>query len=169
MKMAVATKRTFAGWLLIVLQAFLGIGAVAGGSFLVIDPSGGMMGMPSDMMKVTLFPDYLIPGIILLLALGVFPLIIMMALINKWDWKLGEKLNAFKQLHWSWTFSLYIGFMLIIWITVQAYILEVMAIIHVIYIALGLAIQVVTLLPSVSSYYNKAAADANSGGKRIAS
>jgi hypothetical protein len=167
--MAVAAKRTFAGWLLIVLQALLGVGAVAGGSFLVIDPSGGMMGMPSDMMKVTLFPDYLIPGIILLLGLGVFPLIIMVALVKKWDWKWGEKLNVFKHLHWSWTFSLYIGFMLIIWITVQAYILEVMAIIHVVYIALGLAIQVVTLLPSVSSYYMRATSDSNRGGERIAS
>lgn len=168
--MVAASKRTFTGWLLIALQAFLGIGAMVGGLFLVFDPSGNMMGMSIELMKVTIFPDFLIPGIILLLALGVFPLIVMSALIIKWDWKIGEKLNVFKQLHWSWAFSLYIGFALIIWITVQVYIVSEISTIHIVYITLGLAIQAVTLLPSVNSYYTKSNSTLIHGGtKHVAS
>ena len=52
------------------------------------------------------------------------PLLIALGLYRKSDWLLAEKLNIFHEKHWSWTFSLYIGFALIIWITVQVFIIQ---------------------------------------------
>ena len=53
------------------LQAFIGLGALAGGIPLVMDPSGSILGLPSDFIDGTIFPNYLIPGIFLLAVNGV--------------------------------------------------------------------------------------------------
>ncbi|MFD1175130.1 hypothetical protein ACFQ3W_02240 [Paenibacillus puldeungensis] len=149
-------KKPFACKLLIGLHGLLGVGAVFGGGALMLDPTGNLIGMPSDIMKVPLFPNYFIPGLILLFILGICPLLVMLALIKKWAWPWGEKLNIFRQTqHWAWAFSLYIGFALIIWIVVEVYIINGASFIHLFYTGLGLMIQMVTLLPSVSEYYRK--------------
>lgn len=141
--------------LLIVLQLLLGIGAVFGGAALIIDPSGELIGMPLLLLEKSIFNNYLIPGLLLFTALGVIPITIASGLLIRWNWKLAEKLNVFRDKHWSWTFSLYSGFELIIWITIQVYIIDAFSIIHLIYITLGLLIQIVTLLPNVQEKYKR--------------
>lgn len=153
MQMVEARKMPLSVKLLIALQGFLGIGAVFGGGALIIDPSGQLLGMPTEMMKIPLFSDFLFPGMILLLVLGIGPLGIMVSLLRRQAWSLGERLNLFRPMHWSWTFSLYTAFALIIWIMVQLYIIKETAVIHLVYMMLGLAIQIVTLLPSARNFY----------------
>lgn len=139
--------------LLIFLHLLLGIGAVCGGLALALDPSGGLIKMPITLLDPSPFNNFLIPGIILLVMLGIIPLIISYALITKRHWKAADTLNVFPGMHWSWAFSLYIGFALIIWITLQVYFIKQIAFIHVFYVFLGLLIQATTLLPSVQKYY----------------
>lgn len=140
-------------WLLIILQIFLGMGAIVGGVGLTLDPQGGLLNMPLSMLQHSPFSNYLIPGIILLLVLGAGPITIASSLITRWNWRLGENLNLFKDRHWSWTFSLYTGFALIIWISAQVYFVQEVYAVHVIYMLLGLTIQIVTLLPGVQRIY----------------
>lgn len=140
--------------LLIVLQIVLGLGAIFGGGALLIDSSGEMIGMPLSMLEGSPFGSFLIPGIILLVVLGILPLIVAYGLMKKRQWQAAETLNLFPDRTWAWAYSLYIGFMLIIWITVQVYIIKGMAVIHLFYISLGLLIQANTLLPSVQKYYS---------------
>lgn len=140
--------------ILIVLQILLGIGAIFGGIAFIIDPSGELMGMSRSQLEHSIFHNYLIPGILLICALGIIPFIIASGLLRKWKWKMADRLNIFPDKHWSWTFSLYSGFELIIWITIQIYILNMFSIIHLIYIIFGLTIQVVTLLPKVQKQYS---------------
>ena len=51
-----------------VLQAFIGVGAVAGGLGLSLDPSGESHGIPLELLEETPFATFLIPGIVLLLS-----------------------------------------------------------------------------------------------------
>lgn len=146
-------KKPFTCKLLIFMHVLLGIGAVFGGLVLVIDPSGGLVKMPITLLKNSPFNNFLIPGTVLLVILGIFPLIISYALITKWYWKTANRLNIFTEMHWSWAYSLYIGFALIIWITVEVFFIKQIAAIHVVYIFLGLVIQAVTVLPTVQKYY----------------
>ncbi|PLR84374.1 hypothetical protein CVD25_22180 [Bacillus canaveralius] len=139
--------------LLVIVHMLLGVGAVFGGFSLIIDTSGNLLKMPISLLKQSPFNDYLIPGIILLSLFGVVPLILAVALMKKWQWKAANKLNVFAEKHWSWTYSLYIGFALIIWITLQVYFINDVHTVHLVYMAVGLAIQILTLLPGVQNYY----------------
>jgi hypothetical protein len=56
---------------LVVLQIFVGITAVLGGIGLVSDPSGAKMNVPLELLKNSPFANYLIPGLVLLLVIGV--------------------------------------------------------------------------------------------------
>lgn len=150
-----AQKKTFSCKLLIFLQSFLGIGAIFGGGAFMIDPSGALINMPISLLEPTPFSDFFIPGIILFFILGIIPFIIIYGLVTKRPWRIANSLNIFDTLHWSWSFSLYIGFALIIWITVQVFMINSVEFVHLVYIFLGLLIQAITLLPTVQKYYKK--------------
>ncbi len=53
-----------------ILQAFIGVGAVAGGLALVLDPSGATLGVPLELLEETPFATYLVPGIVLVAVNG---------------------------------------------------------------------------------------------------
>lgn len=147
-------RKSFACYLLIVLHIFLGIGALFGGCTLILSPDGSLLQIPLKLLDHSPFNNFLFPGLILFVVLGVVPLITAIFLISEKPLKVAEKLSIYKATHWSWNSSLYIGFILIIWITVQIYMIQGIAFIHVFYIFLGLLIQSVTLLPSVKEYYS---------------
>lgn len=144
----------FAGKLLIFLQVVLGLGAIFGGMVLIIDPSGELIKMPITLLEHSPFSNFLIPGIILLVMLGILPLVVTYGLIRNQPRELANRLNLFPEKHWAWTYSLYIGFILIIWIAVEAYFIRDFAAVHLGYVFLALLIQAITLLPSVQSYYS---------------
>ncbi|WP_245237733.1 hypothetical protein, partial [Paenibacillus ihuae] len=103
-----SNRRPAAVILLYILQAFLGVGAIAGGVMLLIDPSGEMMGMPTSVLERSPFNNFIIPGMLLFLVFGVLPLVVLFALVKKPDWGWAAPLNPFRELHSAWTFSLYI-------------------------------------------------------------
>lgn len=148
-------KKPFAVILLIILQVALGAGAIFGGLGLSIYPSGELIQMPAEFLETSPFTSFLIPGLILLVTLGIFPLIVSFGLIRKKPWKMAERLNLFPDRHWSWTYALYTGFVLVSWITLQVYFIQRVGLVHVVYIFWGLLILAVTLLPPVQKYYIK--------------
>jgi hypothetical protein len=135
------------------LQGLLAIGAIIGGGALIIDPSGNLIKMPDSLLDHSPFGSFLIPGIILLLVLGVMPMIIAISLLRRTHSEIGEKLNLYSNQYWGWTFSLYTGFALIIWIMIQVYWIQHVSVIHLVYFAWGVGIQIVTLLPGVQRRY----------------
>jgi hypothetical protein len=55
---------------LLLIQIFNGISGVVGGFMLIRDPSGTGLRMPLSWLEGTPFSDYMIPGIVLLVANG---------------------------------------------------------------------------------------------------
>ena len=141
--------------ILIYLLAFLGIGALFGGSVFIISPSGKLIGMPLSMLAHSPFNDFLIPGIILFLVLGVIPIGLVYALIYKPVSKCAEFINFYIDMHWSWSFSIYIAFALIIWIQVEMVFLNAVNWLHTFYMFLAMCIIFVALLPKVRNFYKK--------------
>ena len=68
-----------AGWALAVLLAFWGIGAVGGGVALASARDGSNIGFELDLLAGTPFPDFRIPGLILL-TVGVAAVVLAVAL-----------------------------------------------------------------------------------------
>lgn len=56
-------------WALVAIESFVALGACCG-SLLVIAPSGRLLGMPTELLARSPFRTYLVPGLVLLLAVG---------------------------------------------------------------------------------------------------
>ncbi len=140
---------------LIILLGFLGLGAIYGGGTLIISPSGELLGMPLSLLEHSPFNSFLVPGIILFSVLGIAPCLLIIALLKKPEKKFAERLNFFKDMHWSWSYSIYTGFALIIWIQIEMLFLQAVEWIHVFYVFLAVAIIFVALLPQVRILYKK--------------
>lgn len=138
---------------LIAIQLFLALGAIFGGGMLIIDPSGELLKMPLSLLEQSPFPNYFIPGVLLFFILGVIPVWISFGLFFKRASSVANKLNVFPHQHWAWSFTLYTGFALLIWIFAQAYFFQAVYAVHLVYFTLGIVIQIVTLLPGVQKKY----------------
>ncbi len=142
--------------LLIFLLAFLGLGAIFGGTVLIISPSGRLFGMPLSMLKNSPFNNFLLPGIILITILGIFPAVLSVVLVKKPANKLAELFNFYKDMYWGWTYSIYAAFALIIWIQSEMTFLHAVHWLHSVYMFLAIAILFVALLPQVRNHYKNA-------------
>lgn len=149
--------KTRALYFLIFLLAFLGLGAIGGGGVLILSPSGELIGMPLSLLDHSPFTSFLIPGIVLFTFLGLGPFLLIFALLKKPEGSFAEMLNCFNDMHWSWTFSVYMAFILIIWIQVQMVFIQAVSWLHAFYIFLALLILFVCLLPGLRKEYKKAA------------
>lgn len=147
------TQRPPETYMLIFLLVFQSASALYGGAGLIFSPSGQFMQMPVDWLEKTPFHTFLIPGLILGILLGLLPLFLVFPLLFKLDWKWANVLNVYKDRYWAWTYSLYVGIMLVIWITVQIYWLGGGSFLQTLYSLVGLAILIASLLPRVERFY----------------
>ncbi len=145
--------RPFEVYILVILLIFQSSSGLFGGLGLILSPSGEFLQLPLSLLQNTPFHNYLIPGIILALFLGLFPLMLPLPLLLKPLWRWANKLNIYKDMYWAWTFSLYTGIMVVIWITVQVYLTGGSYILQFVYSLVGVAIIISSLLPRVIQHY----------------
>ncbi len=128
-------------YLLLILMGFQGLSGLAGGFGLISDPTGQSLRIPLAWLQGSPFSDYSIPGWILLTVLGVFPLIVLVALLKK--------------TRWSWYGALLVGLALVIWIGVEIAIIgyQTDPPLQLIYGVLGLLILALASLPALRDYY----------------
>ncbi len=105
-----------------ILHYFIGIGAVFGGMAAIISPNGPV-GMSTEVLVNGPFKTFLIPGIFLLLFLGIGN--ILAGWFMRKNWKAQGYISG----------MLATG--LVLWIIIQCYILQDINILHVIYFFLG--------------------------------
>ena len=149
-------KTKIARNIFLILLGFLAIGAIGGGVVLIISPTGELIGIPLSEFKNIPFNSYLIPGIILFSVLGLIPLLLIIALLKKPDSKLAEQINVFKDMHWSWTYSIYIAFTLIGWVHIELIFLQsAVHWLHTFYMFYAILIIIVALLPQMRHIYKK--------------
>ena len=122
---------------------FQGLSGIFGGAALVIDPSGAIISLPHALIADTVFGSYLVPGIVLLFALGVAPLAVAYGL--------------WRARFWAWWGTLYVGVALIVWLAVELLVIGYLSEppLQAIYGVLGVLIVLVALLPSVRRKYLK--------------
>jgi hypothetical protein len=138
--------------LLCLLHLFLGINGVAGGILLMIKTDGSMLGMQSDWLNHSPFNNYLIPGVLLFLFLGIIPLMTFLGLVKRRKWRFPDLFNIYRNRYWAWSFSLYTGIIAITWITIQLILTQYFWIQPVI-IFNGLFIIIITMLPGIMKHF----------------
>ncbi len=142
-------------YLLIAAIIFLTLSGLFGGISLIIDSSGSNLQLPLDLLESTPFSSYLMPGIVLFLFLGLFPGLVAFGLITKKRIKIADRFNIYKKKHWAWTFSLYCGIILVLWIDIQVMLLGGGYPLQTVYAILGVLIIILTLTPFVTRFYKK--------------
>ena len=148
-------KRPFSSYLLIFLLVFQVFSALLGFYMLLLAPSGSVMKIPESMLENSPFNSFFIPGMILLVLLGIFPAIIVFGLLRLPDWRFCEKLNVYKDKKWPWAFSVYFGIILICWIIVEEAMIGGGHLLQTIYSSLGILILIISLLPKTMKYYSR--------------
>ncbi len=139
--------------LLGLLHLFLGVNGLIGGMLLIIKNDGSLLGMQVEWLSRSPFKNYLIPGILLFLFLGILPLVTFLGIIKKRNWRLTNLFNLYTNKNWAWSFSLYTGIIAITWITVQLILTQYFWIQPVI-IFNGLFIIIATLLPDIIEHFD---------------
>lgn len=147
-----AIKRPIEAYILIMLLMFQVISAFGGGIAIAVKPDGSLLGIPLFILQGSPFHNFLIPGIILSVVLGVLPLTAAIGLVFPRKWKWMGICNIYSTRHWAWAYAIYTGLGLIIWILVQ-HIYIGYSVLQTIYQALGVVIIVFALMPRVISYY----------------
>jgi hypothetical protein len=104
------------------LQLFIGIGAVAGGLALILDPSGESLGTPIELLERTPFATFLLPGIILFTVNGLG--------------SLAGAVASFSRQRYAGEMAMALGAFLVAWIAVQIYWMEPHWL-HALYLGLG--------------------------------
>jgi len=107
-----------------ILQAFIGVGAAPAGIAMIYNPSGSDLGMTIEMLIISPFADFLIPGIFLLGINGFGSLI--------------GALASFIHHRFAGKMAMGLGIFLILWIVVQVYWLGGIHRLHILYFILGI-------------------------------
>jgi hypothetical protein len=145
-------KRIFV-FILVFALVIEAISGIYGGLTLVLDPSGGLLQMPVSLLNRSLFTNFLIPGLILLVLIGLFPIILIYSLLVKPAWHFMDTLNIHRSNYWAWTYTLYNSIILVSWINIQLMILNQGAAIHGIVGFWVTIILILTLTPGVKQSF----------------
>jgi len=63
-------------WIAVALEVFTGVAAIPVGLMLITDPTGASIGLPPEWIEGTVFGNYAIPGIYLLVVNGIGMLLV---------------------------------------------------------------------------------------------
>jgi hypothetical protein len=133
--METVTRRPAAVWVLLVDLVILGFGGLYGGILFLIDPSGARMGVTLSLLDGLPLRDFLLPGLFLLLIMGVTPLALCIAVWTRW--------------RKAWEATVLLGILLILWLGGEFLLWGYQAPIQAVTSVLGVVTLGACLMPSV--------------------
>ncbi|HEX9901986.1 MAG TPA: hypothetical protein VGB72_03900 [Acidobacteriota bacterium] len=119
-------------------------------------PDGSILRMPLTTLEHSPFKNFFIPGIILAVMLGAYPLIVLYSLLRRPKWRWAAAVNLHRDQHWSLTHALYVGLILILWMDFQIFFIGYGSLIQAVYALFGVLITILALLPPLRAYYKQA-------------
>ena len=122
------------------------------GLALAIDPTGGLVNMPAEMLVGSPFRNFRIPGMVLLIVLGLGAVLLATALHSEPAWSLASKLNPFKSHHWVWSATIAYGFTLMTWIATEVIMIGFDSWLQPFHFCIGVAFTILPLAPSMRGH-----------------
>ncbi|MFC1636470.1 hypothetical protein ACFL5Z_16695 [Planctomycetota bacterium] len=151
-------RRPLTLWPLLFLLVFLGLGGLYGGIAMLIDPTGGLLQL-TEALPLLPVSDYILPGLFLLVVMGLAPLFLIYALLARPGWAWAEALSRWSGHHWAWTGTLALGITLAVWLVVQGLLIGFEAAIQYITAINGFLIILFALTPGIRRFYANEAAE----------
>jgi hypothetical protein len=111
-------KRPIALWFLLFWLFLLAFGGLYGGIAMLLDPSGGLLQM-TEVLPFLPVSNYVLPGLFLLVIMGVIPLILIYGLWARPDGLDGKTFYFRMQYHWAWTGTVCLSIILAFWLFLQ--------------------------------------------------
>lgn len=145
-------KRPSVLYIQALLLLVLSINALFAGFLMITGIQAAGIGMSVDELKNTPFNSFLIPGLILFFFNGVFPLFTLIGVLFKPNWQWPNSINLYKDKHWAWACTVYVGVITITWILVQITMIQ-FSILQPIVAGIALLILVLALTPSMMRYF----------------
>ncbi len=145
-------RRPAALYLLVFFLVFLAAGGLYGGVAMLLDPSGGALQM-TEVLPSLPVPDYTLPGLFLLVVMGVTPLLLAYGLLARPAWAWAAPLSRAGHHHWAWSGALVLGLVLGVWLVVQGLLIGLRWPIQYVTAANGVAIVALALVPEVRRWY----------------
>jgi hypothetical protein len=143
------SRRPAAVLALVVIDLILAFGGLISGQALIRDPSGNGVGLSPDLLKGTPVGDYTLVGVFLTTVLGIVPIVIAYGLVTRVRWSWTDPLNSWIHQLWSWTASLILGIVLILWIAIETILIGYESFLQPTIALLGALVICLSMLPSV--------------------
>jgi hypothetical protein len=121
--------------LLIVVLILLGLGGIGGGAAMFVDPSGLSMGLPSDLLDGLPITNFILPGIFLVVVMGIL--------------SLGIAWGLWRRRSWAWPATVGQSIVLILWICFQILLWGKPIAIQVVYLIWGFVMLGLCFMPGV--------------------
>ncbi len=145
-------RRPIMLWPLVLCLLILSFGGgFTGGIMMLIDPSGKLLGV-AETLPLLPVPNFTLPGIFLLLVMGLFPLLLAVALIGRPQWGWLNALLEWSNHYWAWTGTLILVAILALWLIYEVWLIGTFPITNITAV-LGLLIFILAMMPGVRRYY----------------
>lgn len=114
------------------LLLFNGLGAVYGGGAMLLQPDGNLLQFPAGMLKNSPFSNYMVPGIVLFCAIGLFSLFLLLQFVfrKRYDARL----------------VIANGMFVTVWIIIQVWMIRTFSYLQVVIIITGILLLVIGTL-----------------------
>jgi hypothetical protein len=144
-------KRPIMLWPLVFFLLFLSLGGFSGAIPMLIDPTGSLLGV-AETLPFLPVPNFILPGIFLLVVMGLFPLLLSFALIARPNWRRVDSLLQWSNHYWAWTATLILVAIIALWLIYEGLLIGFFPITYMTAV-LGLLILLFALMPSVRRFY----------------
>ncbi len=145
-------QRPFALWLLVFCLLFLALGGLYGGIAMLVDPTGGSLQLTGTLPLLPV-SDYILPGVFLLVVMGMTPLLLAYGLLARPKWRWAERLFRWSGHHWAWIGTLGLVVILAVWLIVEGLLIGFEWVIQYITAVDGLLIMLLVFVPGVRKFY----------------
>ena len=146
------SKRPMALWFLVAWLVCLALGGLYGGIAMLADPSGRLLQM-AEVLPSLHVPDFVLPGLFLLVVMGLAPLFLVYGLLARPGWGWLEGLFRWSRHAWAWTGTVALAVLLGVWLGVEGLLIGFRWPIQYVTAAIGLLILLFALLPPVGRFY----------------
>ncbi len=141
-------------WPLVFCLVILALGGgLSGGIMMLIDPTGELLGV-AEILPLLPVANFILPGIFLLVVMGLFPLVLAITLIARPNWTWVDSLFQWSSHYWAWTGTLILVAILALWLIYEGWLIGFFPI-TTITAVLGLLILLFALVPGVRAFYAK--------------